>query len=66
MSVHLNIHIGFKIPVSQALLLMFFSSITCIDNFYFYLFIYFFVFLPFLKPLPRHMEVPRSWVGLEL
>ena len=26
----------------------------------------FFVFLPFLVPLPRHMEVPRLGVQLEL
>ena len=29
-------------------------------------FIYLFVFLPFLGPLPRHMEVPRLGVKLEL
>ena len=31
-----------------------------------YLFFLFFVILPFLGPLPRHMEVPRLGVQLEL
>ena len=36
-------------------------------SFYFILFfIYFFVFLPFLRPLPWHMEVPRPGVKQEL
>ena len=36
-------------------------------SFYFFFFIfYFFVFLPFLGPLPRHMEVPRLGVESEL
>ena len=29
-------------------------------------FVFCFVFLPFLRPLPRHMEVPRLGVYLEL
>jgi len=39
------------------------------SGFYFILFIYyffFFVFLPFLGPLPRHMEIPRLGVESEL
>ena len=32
----------------------------------FFLFFFFFVFLPFLGPLPRHMEVPRLGVESEL
>ena len=36
-------------------------------SFFLNLFIYlFFVFLPFLEPLPQHMEVPRLGVELEL
>ena len=31
-----------------------------------HLFIYLFVFLPFLGPVPRHMEVPRLGVESEL
>ena len=34
-------------------------------SFFFFIFI-FFVFLPFLGPLPQHMEVPRLGVGSEL
>ena len=29
-------------------------------------FVFVFIFLPFLGPLPRHMEVPRLGVELEL
>ena len=36
------------------------------QHFYLFLFFYFFVFLPFLGPLPRHMEVPRLGVESEL
>ena len=36
-------------------------SLNFSDSFFF-----FFVFLPFLGPLPRHMEVPRLGVELEL
>ena len=32
----------------------------------FFFFFFFFVFLTFLEPLPRHMEVPRLGVQLEL
>ena len=38
----------------------FFPRITI--SFYFYLFIDFFVFFPFLRPLLRHVEVPRLGV----
>ena len=31
-----------------------------------YVFVFFFVFLPFLGPIPRHMEVPKLGVELEL
>ena len=33
---------------------------------YFILFYFIFVFLPFLGPLPQHMEVPRLGVQSEL
>ena len=41
---------------------------TCLFYFIIFLFFifYFFVFLPSLGPLPRHIEVPRLGVKLEL
>ena len=55
--------VGFLATEPQWKLLKFFS----VDfSEFLFLFIYFFVFLPFLGPLPRHMEFPRLGVELEL
>ena len=49
---------SFVLLLATLFLFVFFLS-------FFFLF-FFFVFLPFLGPLPRHMEVPRLGVKLEL
>ena len=47
------------------LLCLFFCCISLADSLAFCL-CYFFFFFSFLGPHPRHMEVPRLWVQLEL
>ena len=43
-----------------------FHDIGFVSDFFFFFFFSFFVFLPFLGPLPQHMEVPRLGVKAEL
>ena len=51
-----------KPPATQVVI----AALGFLGQHYFVFFCLFFVFLPFLRPLPRHMEVPRPGVESEL